>query len=339
MEQRTVGVGVIGLGFMGHTHLNAFKRCPNAQVVAVADREEARLSGEAGAEGNFETGSGEVAFDPAEVATFTDAADLLGHPLVELVSITTPTPTHQALAKMVIDAGKHLLLEKPVDLDPAVITDLAERAGSKGVLVMPAHCMRFWPAWAWMKGHLDTETYGRPKRASFRRLGAAPTWNLDFYLDEEKSGGAIVDLHIHDVDFIVHCFGVPRGVSSEGSRRHVKTTYDFGPEGPIVEAEGGWLEDDSPFTMECDIECDHGTMSFELGRDPELIVSSKTTTTTHPEASDGGTGYDGEVSAIVQAILANAEAPPVTLHDAAVVARVINGEIESLRTTRPFEFR
>ncbi|MCH2161017.1 MAG: Gfo/Idh/MocA family oxidoreductase [Phycisphaerales bacterium] len=333
-KQPTIGVGVIGLGFMGRTHLAAFNACPGCEVVAVADRDASRLKSRGDVGGNFDTGAEAPAFDEDVVSTFEDALELIEHPDVELVSVTTPTPTHRDLARAVMGAGRHLLLEKPVDLDPLVIDELAEEARKSGVLAMPAHCMRFWPAWAWMKRHLDAGTHGRPVRATFKRTGAAPGWNREFYFDDELSGGAIIDLHIHDVDFIRHCFGMPEAVSASGSRRHVITEYDFGEGGVQVSAEGGWLEDDdAPFTMRCTIECTHGTMDFDLARSPEIeVVARDGVRSGQPEASEGGTGYDGEVRAMVAAVRDGATSPPVRLEDAADVARILAAEVASLKS-------
>ena len=332
MSANDCSIGVIGLGFMGRTHLGAYARLDGVSVTAVADREVERLSGEVAGGGNFDTGGAtERLFDPGVVSTFETAEGLIGHPGLQLISVTTPTPTHRGLAHAVMASGRHLLVEKPVDLDPAVILELAAAAREAGVLAMPAHCMRFWPAWVWMKSRLDSGAYGRCLRASFVRSGAAPGWNADFYLDDTKSGGAVVDLHIHDTDFILHCFGTPAAVSSSGSRRYVTTRYEY-PDGPEVIAEGGWLEaSDAPFTMTARFECERGTMTFDIGRDPEVIVELPDgTLEEHPEASDGGTGYDGQARALVEAIRSGASEPPVTLEDAAETARVLQAEIASI---------
>ncbi|MDB4775609.1 Gfo/Idh/MocA family oxidoreductase [bacterium] len=330
-EPRNINVGVIGLGFMGRTHVAAFNRASGCQIVAVADRDRSRLTGDSDGEGNFDTGAGDRLFDPGEVSTCEDALELIDHPDVELVSITTPTPTHRELALAVIHSGRHLLVEKPVDLDPAVILEISAAARDAGVLAMPAHCMRFWPAWAWMKARIDEQQYGSVRSAKFTRTGAAPGWNPSFYLDDEKSGGAVVDLHIHDTDFIIHCFGTPRSVQSSGSRRHLKTSYEFDG-GPEVVAEGGWLEPpDAPFTMRAVIECSEATIEFDLAAEPEVSVRFPDgRLEPHPEASIGGSGYDGEVQAIVDAIQRGDTSPPVTLEDAAETGRVLQAEIRSL---------
>ena len=324
-------VGIVGLGFMGRTHVQAFSRHPGCELVAVADRDPARLMGGASQGGNLGEESDEPLFDPEFVSTSEEALELIDHPDVDLVSITTPTPTHYGLARAVIASGRHLLLEKPVDLDPARILELGREAREAGVLAMPAHCMRFWPAWVWMKAGIDEGRYGRCLRASFLRRGPIPDWNRSFYVDESQSGGAIVDFHIHDTDYILHCFGTPSSVTSTGSRRYVTTRYEY-PDGPEVVAEGGWLEDpDADFRMQARIECEQGTMTFDIGRDPEVIVELPGgELEPHPEASDGGTGYDGQIRALLDAISSGSDTPPVTLEDAAETARVLEAEIASV---------
>ena len=63
---------------------------------------------------------------------------------------------------------------------------------------MPAMCLRFWPEWKWVKDAIDEDRYGRPLSARFRRVAEAPAWGQNSFLDGEKSGGGLLDLHIHD---------------------------------------------------------------------------------------------------------------------------------------------
>ena len=328
----TLGVGVIGLGFMGRTHIAAYKNIAECTVIAVADRDVGRHTGVATPEGNLDTSSDQSVFDPDQVDIFESGIDLILKSGIDLVSITTPTPTHIELAQYAIDHGRHVIIEKPISLCRSEIIKLDEKARQAGVLVMPAHCMRFWPAWVWMKRAVSDKDYGEVLSASFIRTGAAPGWNPDFYLDDDSSGGALVDLHIHDVDFILHLFGLPNSVLSRGTRRHVTTEYGFGPSGPKVCAEGGWLTDtSSPFTMKCTIECERGVIDFDLSRDPEIQVKRPDgSVDDHPEASEQGTGYDGEMAAMVHAVRSGATVPPVTLTDAADGMSIIEAELRSL---------
>jgi predicted dehydrogenase len=326
-----IGVGIIGLGFMGRTHLTAFQAADGCSVVRVADRRMELLDGllHDDVSGNIETGGErQQLFDPKEVVAGPDAQELIDDPAVELVSITTPTDSHVPLVQAAIAAGKHVLVEKPVDLSADRIASLAQHAASGQSLVMPAHCMRFWPAWVWMKQKLDSGDLGKVHSATFRRLGQAPGWSSDFYRNPDRCGGALVDLHIHDVDYIQHCFGVPIAVMSSGSLHHVQTTYTV-PCGALVTAEGGWMDDpEFPFTMMCTITCEHGTMDFHLGREPELQLTTPDGSTAIIVGEE--TGYDGEVRALLRAIEAQDSIPPVTLEDAVIDALIIDAEKTSL---------
>ena len=238
-----VRVAVIGMGFMGRTHLASFSGIPGCRIAAVADRDPDRLTGNPGSGGNIETTGDTPIFDPSEVQVFRTVESLLEGCEFDLGVITTPTPTHVEIALKLVESGRHVLVEKPVSLDLDAMRELDRAAKDGGVMVMPAHCMRFWPAWAWMHERVRDRSFGDIRRASFKRTGAAPDWNPEFYGDITRSGGAIVDLHIHDTDFILYNFGPPAAVSSVGSRSNVRTTYHY-EHGPAVEAVGAWL--DSP---------------------------------------------------------------------------------------------
>jgi len=326
VSARPVGVGIIGLGFMGRTHLAAYAAAQGCDVRAVFDP-----SMRAAAAGNLVTAGGSdelLAGIPRESSV--DA--LLARNDIDLVSICTPTDTHVALVRAAIAARKHVLVEKPTALDAEAIDALAREADAAGVLAMPAHCMRFWPAWAWMARVVKERRYGRVRHADFRRLGARPSWSQDFYLDVRRSGGAVVDLHIHDADFVRFCFGEPQAVSATGTRMHVKARYDFA-DGLVVAAEGAWFDNPAfAFTMTARLECERATLDFAIGREPELILVEAGATTALVPGRDYplGSGYDGEVCALLAAIAAGAREAPVTLADAARTQRLLDREIAQL---------
>src|SRR5690606_16538529 len=103
-----IRVGVIGLGFMGQTHLRAYAAANLSgracEVVAVCDRRPERLAGRAGAAGNIATGADRPAFDPARVRAFSDPIELIERAEVDLVSICTHTDTHADLAVAALQA-------------------------------------------------------------------------------------------------------------------------------------------------------------------------------------------------------------------------------------------
>lgn len=332
-KHREIGVGVVGLGLMGRVHVEAYAAAARdghaCRLVAVSDRDPKNLSGRSSARGNLhEDGTTRRLFDPSVVRTGVDAHDVFAHPDVELVSICTPTDTHVALATAALRAGKHVLLEKPVSLDPLEIDALARVAAESGRFCMPAMCMRFWPGWSWLAEAVRDGRYGRVTSAVFQRNGSRPTWGAGFYADPRRSGGALFDLHVHDVDFVRHLFGEPESVESTGSLDHVTTLYRY-PSGPAhVVAEGGWDHAPGfPFRMRYVVVFEGATAEFDLRRDPPLEIARGGKL--EPVVLGAGSGYDGEIRHALECV---AEARPeagVTLAEAAAVTRLLIRERES----------
>ncbi len=247
--------------------------------------------------------------------------------------ICTPTDTHIQLAEQAIGAGKHVLIEKPVALEVSSIEALAETARAAGRIAMPAMCMRFWPGWDSLRATILGGEYGPLATLSLLRTGAPPSWSPEFYLDPRRSGDALVDLHIHDVDFIAWVFGTPTTVESTGSTRHVSTRYHFDDRPALVEAEGGWLPDPStPFRMTYRAAFEEAIVEFDIGAEPRVRVHREGGTA-HPELPPGD-GYDREIRHLIETIASGGE-PAATLAEAAAVTRILAAEQASLVSGRP----
>ena len=330
-----IRIGIAGLGFMGQTHLTAYNAAslagfPNT-LVAVCDQDPDRRRGQIAEGGNIKTGAGtEQLFNPDVVAGYESPAELFADPSVDLVSICTPTDSHVELALAAIAAGKHVLLEKPAALNAEAIQPLLAAADAAKTLVMPAHCIRFWPAYAFLKACIDDKRYGNVQSAVFTRLASPPAWNADFYKNSARSGGALVDLHIHDTDFIRHCFGDPTAVRSTGNLHHITTLFDF-PNGPgHVVAEGGWDHAPGfPFRMAFTVIFDDATVDYDLSRETPLLVCANGTA----EPCDVGplSGYDEEVRHILHCIASGAATTCVTISDALGTAQLLDAERASLQ--------
>ncbi len=349
---RELGVGIVGLGFMGRTHLASYRAAARAgfpnRVVALCDKELARVGGKAfqrgngalgnGVRGNMEKGGASPLAGLQRVAIHSAATELFADESIELVSLCTPTDTHVPLALQALAAGKHVLLEKPVALRAQDVARLAAAAKKARRLCMPAMCMRFWPGWAWLKEQIDAQAFGRVHSAVFRRLASPPAWSRGFYGNVAKSGGALFDLHVHDADFVRHCFGPPASVASTGSLDHVTTLYRF-PSGPEhVVAEGGWNHTPGfPFFMGFTVVFERATAEFALvpragGRGPLLTLArdGKQSAVALP----AGTGYDGEIRHVL-ALLAQREEPRATIDEAVGLVRMLAAEKRSLASGRP----
>lgn len=329
-----IRVGVIGLGFMGQTHLDAYARLGDAaQVVALADRDPARLEGKEQAAGNIE-GANEGGFDYSSARKYTDANDLIADPDIDVVDICLPTPAHVPFGIKALQAGKHLLLEKPVARTYADAMKLVEAADASGKIAMPAMCMRFWPGWTWLKKAIDEKTYGKVLAATFRRVSPHPKG--PFYADGDQNGGAALDLHLHDADFIQHLFGMPKSVTSFGYSSkttavdHISTHYEVNGV-PLVRAEGSWaMADGFGFRMSYTVNFENATAVFDSGGHGPLRLSQDGETTT--VELEEGMGYDHEIAYFIDCVAKNRQPQTVTLRDGAEAVRLVEAEVESVRS-------
>lgn len=315
---------------MGRTHAGAVRwACEraglSARVVAVADERGEGAFASSG--GNLATGEGLRA---DEVTVYTDADGLLADERVSLVCVCTPTATHVELAVRALESGRHVLVEKPVGLTAGEVSRLsraAAEASGHGLLCVPAMCMRHWPGWSWLRDTIAAGTLGAVRSMSLTRLGAPPSWSA-FYADDSRSGGAILDLHIHDVDFVLHCFGMPGAVSSRGDSSHVVTSFVYAVAASDIRAEGGWLRGGSfPFRMRYLVEFERGVADFDLARAEPLVVHDAGGS--RAVGFGEGSGYEHQMAAVVRAVLSGGPAP-VTVDEAVQAMRVIEAERRSL---------
>jgi predicted dehydrogenase len=327
MNDKGIGIGIIGLGVMGGQHMSAYLNAAAAgwacALRAVSDADPARRKGNAGGAGNVQSGAAN--FDPAVVKAYESPDQLLTDPAVDLVSICTPTPTHVDLAIAALRAGKHVLCEKPVATTTEPVRKLLDASKHSNKLIMPAMCMRFWPAWEWLTEAIRSKKFGRLRALNLQRVGSLPAWST-WFADDKLSGGAIVDLHIHDTDFIRHAVGRPAAVTSAGHAHHVSTTYHYDDESLHVTAQGGWLSPGTPFRMRYIAEFENATADFDIGREKQLLLCSKG----NAEAVDVGklNGYDGEIRHLLTAIANNQPATSLraTIADAVDVAIILETE-------------
>lgn len=326
-------IGIIGFGFMGRIHLRSYLSTGRARVVAVADPRDDCLTRETPA-GNIETSAGGQ-FDLKSLTCHADYRDLLDDDSIDAVSICSPTRQHVDMAIAALEAGKHVLVEKPLGLTYQDAMRVVAAAEVRPDLVaMPAMCMRFWPAWRWLKDAVRSRRYGMVKSAAFTRLGSMPKWS-SFYLDERESGGGILDLHIHDSDFVRHCFGEPHAVRAAGYSQttgdvdHVVTTYDFGGSPPLVTAEGGWsMRPGFQFVMRYVVNFEAATASFDLHRTPQLLVH-RADETVDPVTVDTFDGWEGEIRYFLDCIEHGRPPSIVTMRDGAEAVRLIEAERQS----------
>lgn len=328
-------MAVAGLGFMGVTHLRSYLDNPQVRVVAVCGGlrlpEKGVLRGVAG---NIKK-SDDIHLG-AEVKVYRRFDELLTDREVELVDICTPTTLHPAQAIAALEAGKHVLCEKPLAQNSADARKVLKASVASKTFLMPAMCMRFWPGWSWLKKKVVADkTYGTVRAANFRRLSGMPTWGAAGV----HTGGALFDMHIHDTDFVNYLFGRPHSVFASGVMgaggviNHVVTQYHF-LGGPAVCAEGSWLLAHG-FNMSFTVYCERAILDFDLARGRAALRLDEPGEKSRTMKLESGDGYDAEIRYLVGCVGRGERPEIVTARDAVTALEICEAEEKSVRTGRP----
>lgn len=271
-------VALLGLGFMGSTHLKSWSKIPGVSITAVASEDQRKLSGDLTAvQGNL-GGPGER-YDFSSVAGYRNWADAIDHPGVDAVDICLPTHLHSDAALAALRAGKNVLVEKPMALSGDIAEEMVEEAKTQKRLLMSAQVLRFVPAYRALIKAAESRKYGPVRTAIFRRRCAAPFWNK-WLADASKSGGGVFDLLIHDVDLCVKLFGVPESVSATGHEDldagidTITATLHY-RDVPSVVITGGWHHKKAfPFSMEYTAVMEDGTFEYSSARGSGVTLYS-----------------------------------------------------------------
>ena len=331
-----IKVGVVGLGFMGATHLRAYLKNSQAEVVAVCGLNRVPLNGVLpGVAGNIQKADDVLLGSSVKVYRQIEA--LLANPEIQLVDICTPTALHPHQTIAALNAGKHVLCEKPLARTSAAAREILKVAERSPGFLMPAMCMRFWPGWNSLKKVVADNTYGKILGARFSRLSAMPSWGGNAtYSAESDNGGALYDLHIHDNDFINHLFGRPAGVfsrgttSKEGMIEHVVTQYIY-PNGLAVHAEGSWLLKQG-FNMGFTVHCERATLDFDSARGASAMVITEQDQPPRAIELESTDGYINEISYFLGCISQNLAPKLVEAQDGLTALEICEAEEKSIRT-------
>jgi predicted dehydrogenase len=331
---------------MAATHIKAYRQIPDARIHTICNPSGRCLDGDLTKVGGNINVNDPVRLDMSRVKATRDCNELLQDPDIDLIDICTPTAQHPEVFMAALAAGKHVLCEKPLALTSELGARMLAAARSARVFAMPAMCLRFWPEWAWLKNAIQNQSYGRVLSARFRRVAEPPTWGTKHFPEGSKSGGALLDLHIHDVDFIQYCFGMPRRVFATGYTKytgaidHVVAQFDT-DSGAIVHAEGGWaMSPGFGFSMAYTVNFEHATVDYDLARAPDnLLRLFRPGQPAETIVCPGADGYVGELEHLVRAIQTCQPPTVVTMEDGVRSVQICEAEEESIRAGRIVDLR
>jgi predicted dehydrogenase len=191
-----IGVAVVGTGFGQKVHIPAFQAHHKTEIVAIYHRDINKAKA--------------IAATHHIPHASDNLTEVLALPEVQAVSISTPPFLHYEMAKQVLQAGKHILLEKPITLNATEAKELYHLAKNQNVIASVDFEFRFVPAWQFFSQLLSSNYVGNLRLIKIDWLGSSRAdtsrpWN--WYSSQEQGGGALGSLGSHAFDYINWLFG------------------------------------------------------------------------------------------------------------------------------------
>ena len=259
-----VRVAVLGAGFMGSTHAKAYAGMPETEVAAIY----------APSPGRAEPLAQEIGSRWTD-----DLAAVLADPSIDAVDICLPTPQHRSAAEAALAAGKHVLLEKPIALTLEDARALVRASEESDRVFIMAHVLRFWPEYVEIARRVASGELGAPRSGFASRRQPFPAWSA-LFSRADLTGGAVIDMMIHDYDALNWVFGAPRAVTARGERNprsggfdQVQVLIDY-DDGRSALVDGGMMMPESyPFSSRLEVLCENGAMEYHVragGRSVEM---------------------------------------------------------------------
>lgn len=196
-------VGVIGVGGIAGTHFPGWAASPHAELVALSDPATPILE--------------RVAAEQQIALTYENPADLIANPDIDIIDICTPNMFHAPLAIAALEAGKHVICEKPLAPTPADITRMIEARDKAGKLLMAAQHFRFHNETQALKREIETGVLGDIYHARswmLRRNGFV--LRPGFIYQKNSGGGPCIDIGVHILDLTLWMMGNPKPVTVTG---------------------------------------------------------------------------------------------------------------------------
>lgn len=323
-------VGIIGAGSMGVTHaagwaatpatLAGFLADPPAEAQALAAQYSAKI--------------------------YPNSASLIRD--VDIVDICSPTHLHAEMALQASAAGKHVVCEKPLARTTEQARQVLAACRKAGVQLLVAHVVRFFPEYALAQQAIAAGQIGklgvvRLHRGSYRPKKPTGNW----FLDEAKSGGILMDLMIHDFDYARWVAGEVVTVSAQRvSTLHPDAPVDYGlvvlthRSGTLSHVSGAWAYPPPTFRTHLEIAGDHGLIEFDLdGTAPVTNLILKTGGADAPDVALPGSPVSESpyTTQIKEFYAALAEGKPVRIQatDGLAAVQIAEAAIQSAQSGQP----
>lgn len=287
-------VGLVGYGFMGKMHSQCYEATGEAKLTALADVEADRR---------------EEAKEKFGCNVYASIEEMLAAEKLDIVDICTPTYLHEECVIKAAAASVNIMCEKPMSLNTESCDRMIAAVEKAGTKFMIGQVIRFWPEYQVIKEVVDSGKYGKVRWVSAKRLSPPADWAWQGWLyDPEKSGGALLDLHIHDLDYISYLIGMPATVKAagiKGSGGGIDTAFTTGighKDGAVSYAEGSLDMPGYPFTMGFRVALEKATINFDMSAAKPIVIYPFEGEEIIPEVPEVNVGSSTETSGNISSL-------------------------------------
>ncbi len=314
-------VGILGCGGMGKVHARHYKSIPDVSIL-IYDISSTKI------EEFLKTNSATVADSAEDLIKKSDVVD-----------ICLPTFLHYEFAKQSLEARKPTLCEKPLCRTVHECLSLIEIAEKKKVTLMPAQVVRFFPEFRKAHDIIQSGAIGKPAAIRTRRGGKFPASAATWMADHELSGGIILDLMIHDFDWIRWTFGEVQSVFADALTFKNIKNIDYAlatlslKSGAIAHVEATWA-DPSGFRVTFSIAGSKGMIEHDSRNTITLRVSSQKENTIEAPLQPFDDPYYKQLNAFLKSVKNNTQ-PPVSTLDGLNAVAIAEAAIISAKSGYP----
>lgn len=330
-------IAILGFGFMGKVHGEAYARLPGVRLVAIGGCREERFR-------EWKA--------PYPIQFYVDPDALLESAGADVVDVCLPTFMHEEFVTKAAERGMHVICEKPLALNIGAVDRIRTAVRKAGVTLMVAQVLRFFAYYTKCRELVQDGSLGEVFFASATRLAEPPLWG-GWFLNEEKSGGALFDLQVHDLDYLLDLLGLPTSVfavglqSGSGAWDHVVSLLSYPTKKVVIEASYR-MPPTWPFTSTLRLMGTAASLEYEFRvkgnvdvmerANQSLILYPTIGTETRFEIDDADP-YFAELKYCVDVIESGEEPQVLPLASARDVIGILEATKESLETGRVIDLR
>lgn len=261
-------IALIGSGSMGSVHAEAHARNPRAELVGIFD---SRLE------------TAEALAERLGTRAYATLEQLMAAENPDIIDICLPTFLHKDYVLLAASYGKHVICEKPIAGSLADARAMIDACREAGVHLYVGHVVRFFPEYAQVRALIQGGEIGEVGTVRTERVSACPRGHEGWYRDFDKSGGVLLDLMLHDFDWLRWTFGEARRVtavracrdSEDGPLEYALATLRM-EDGTIALIEGSWAHTEFSSSFEiagtqgmlAENMADNTPLTFRPRRDP-----------------------------------------------------------------------